>query len=156
MAAMETTATDTTRASSKRATAKKDMDTTQDTSLKERLSRYLCVDERPECCDETALIECRRKQAGIACFNRYVLEVCGMRRTFESLDEALGHFGACVDYSHNANLWLGYVMDNGDVFVCDRAHGFEPLYWSCFAFPFGRGRFSLEMFKKNLSQNGFV
>lgn len=145
------------------------MDTTHVTSLKERLSRYLCVDKRPVSlkeardqskdgngCDESSLIECRRKQAGIACFNRYILEVYGMRRTFESLEEARGHFGACVEYSHNANLWLGYVMDNGDVFVCDRAHGFEPLYWACFALPFGRGRRSLEMFKKTLSQNGFV
>lgn len=106
--------------------------------------------------DEHYVIEQRRKQAGVSSFTRYVMEIYGLRKTFYSLDDARECFEACVHYGHNANLWLAYETQDGKLFVCDRDKGFEPLYRSCFACPFGRDKFAQKSFEDNLREHGFV
>lgn len=106
--------------------------------------------------DEHSVIEQRRKQADVSSFSRYVIEIYGLRKTFYSLDDARECFDACVHYCHNANLWLAYETQDGTLFVCDRDKGFEPLYRSCFACPFGRGKFEQKAFEDNLREHGFV
>jgi NAD-dependent dihydropyrimidine dehydrogenase PreA subunit len=105
--------------------------------------------------DEHSVIEQRQKQAGVSSFTRYVIEIYGLRKTFDCLDDARECFEACVHYCHNANLWLAYETQDGKLFVCDRDKGFDPLYRSCFACPFGRGKFAQKAFEDNLREHGF-
>lgn len=105
--------------------------------------------------DEYSVIEQRRKQAGVSSFTRYVMEIYGLRKTFDCLDDARECFEECVYYCHNANLWLAYEKKDGKLFVCDRDKGFDPLYRSCFACPFGRGKFAQKAFEDNLREHGF-
>lgn len=105
--------------------------------------------------DEHSVIEQRLKQAGVSSFTRYVIEIYGLQKTFDSLDDARECFEACVHYVHNANLWLAYETQDGTLFVCDRDKGFDPLYRSCFACPFGRDKFAQKAFEDNLREHGF-
>lgn len=105
--------------------------------------------------DEHSVIEQRREQAGVSSFTRYVMEIYGLRKTFDSLDDARECFDACVHYCHNANLWLAYETQDGTLFVCDRDKGFSPLYRSCFACPFGRDKLAQKAFEDNLREHGF-
>ena len=123
-------------------------------SLKE--ARDFMLSGKHKTFDEHSVIEQRRKQAGVSSFTRYVMEIYGLRKTFYSLDDARECFEACVHYGHNANLWLAYETQDGKLFVCDRDKGFEPLYRSCFACPFGRDKFVQKAFEDNLREHGFV
>ena len=123
-------------------------------SLKE--ARAFMLSGKHKTLDEHSVIEQRRKQAGVSSFTHYVMEIYGLRKTFDCLDDARECFEACVHYCHNANLWLAYETHEGKLFVCDRDKGFDPLYRSCFACPFGRGKFAQKAFEDNLREHGFA
>lgn len=122
-------------------------------SLKE--ARDFMLSGKHKTLDEHSVIEQRLKQAGVTSFTRFVIEVHGLCKTFDCLDDARECFAACVHYGHNANLWLAYETQDGTLFVCDRDKGFDPLYRSCFDCPFGRGKFAQKAFEDNLREHGF-
>ena len=65
-------------------------------------------------------------------------------------------FEALVYNGHNADLFVGYVMKDGKVFVCDRSRGFSPVYSSRFAQIPPRTTSDIEMMKERFLANGWT
>lgn len=70
---------------------------------------------------EEDLMESLLKQAGALSFDRVVIESLGLYHTFDSMEDACDLFEALVHNGPNADLFVGYVMKDGKVFVCDRS-----------------------------------
>lgn len=82
---------------------------------------------------EEDLMKALLKKAGVLSFDRVVIESLGLYHTFDSMEDACDLFEALVHNGHNADLFVGYVMNDGKVFVCDRSRGFNPVYSSSFS-----------------------
>lgn len=90
---------------------------------KTRLSKYLYRVDGITRKSEEDLMESLLKQAGVLSFDRVVIESLGLYHTFDSMEDACDLFEALVCNGHNADLFVGYVMKDGKVFVCDRSRG---------------------------------
>ena len=95
---------------------------------KTHLSKYLYRVDGITRKSEEDLMESLLKQAGVLSFDRVVIESLGLYHTFDRMEDACDLFEALVHNGHNADLFVGYVMNDGKVFVCDRSRGFNPVY----------------------------
>lgn len=85
-----------------------------------------------------------------------MIESLGLCKTFDSMEDSCDLFEALVCNGHNADLFVGYVMNDGKVFVCDRSRGFNPVYSSSFAQIPPRTKSDIEMMKKRFLANGWT
>lgn len=88
---------------------------------KAHLSKYLHLVDGITRLSEEDLMESLLKQTGVLSFDRVVIESIGLYHTFDNMDDACDLFEALVYNGHNADLFVGYVMSDGKVFVCDRS-----------------------------------
>lgn len=123
---------------------------------KKHLSSYLYRMNGITRKSEEDLMESLLKQAGVLSFDRVVIESLGLYQTFDSMEDACDLFEALVYNGHNADLFVGYVMPDGKVFVCDRARGFNPVYSSRFARIFPRTKYDIEMMRERFLANGWT
>ena len=105
---------------------------------------------------EEDLTESILKQAGVFSFDRVVIESLGLYHTFDSMDDACDLFEALVCNGHNADMFVGYVMNDGRVFVCDRSRGFNPVYSSRFSMIPPRTTSDIEMMRERFLANGWT
>ena len=123
---------------------------------KTHLSKYLYRVDGITRKSEEDLTESILKQAGVLSFDRVVIESLGLCKTFDSMEDACDLFEALVCNGHNADLFVGYVMKDGKVFVCDRSRGFNPVYSSRFAQIPPRTKSDIEMMKERFLANGWT
>ena len=123
---------------------------------KTHLSKYLYRVDGITRKSEEDLTESILKQAGVLSFDRVVIESLGLCKTFDSMEDACDLFEALVCNGHNADLFVGYVMNDGKVFVCDRSRGFSPVYSSRFAQIPPRTTSDIEMMKERFLANGWT
>jgi hypothetical protein len=123
---------------------------------KKHLSSYLYRMDGITRKSEEDLMEALLKQAGVLSFDRVVIESLGLYQTFDSMEDACDLFEALVYHGHNADLFVGYVMPDGKVFVCDRSRGFSPVYSSRFARIPPRTKYDIEMMKERFLANGWT
>lgn len=123
---------------------------------KTHLSKYLYRVDGITRKSEEDLTESILKQAGVLSFDRVVIESLGLCKTFDSMEDACDLFEALVCNGHNADLFVGYVMPDGKVFVCDRSRGFNPVYSSRFAQIPPRTKSDIEMMKERFLANGWT
>ena len=123
---------------------------------KTHLSKYLYRVDGITRKSEEDLTESILKQAGVLSFDRVVIESLGLYHTFDSMEDACDLFEALVHNGHNADLFVGYVMPDGTVFVCDRSRGFNPVYSSHFAHIPPRTKSDIEMMKERFLANGWT
>ena len=123
---------------------------------KTHLSKYLYRVDGITRKSEEDLTESILKQAGVLSFNRVVIESLGLYHTFDSMEDACDLFEALVCNGHNADLFVGYVMKDGKVFVCDRSRGFNPVYSSSFSMIPPRTKSDIEMMKERFLANGWT
>ena len=123
---------------------------------KTHLSKYLYRVDGITRKSEEDLMESILKQAGVLSFDRVVIESLGLCKTFDSMEDACDLFEALVCNGHNADLFVGYVMNDGKVFVCDRSRGFSPVYSSRFAQIPPRTTSDIEMMKERFLANGWT
>ena len=123
---------------------------------KTHLSKYLYRMDGITRKSEEDLTESILKQAGVLSFDRVVIESLGLCKTFDSMEDACDLFEALVYNGHNADLFVGYVMNDGKVFVCDRSRGFNPVYSSRFAQIPPRTTSDIEMMKERFLANGWT
>lgn len=123
---------------------------------KTHLSKYLYRVDGITRKSEEDLMESILKQAGVLSFDRVVIESLGLCKTFDSMEDACDLFEALVCNGHNADLFVGYVMSDGKVFVCDRSRGFNPVYSSRFAQIPPRTTSDIEMMKERFLANGWT
>ena len=123
---------------------------------KTHLSKYLYRVDGITRKSEEDLTESLLKQAGVLSFDRVVIESLGLCKTFDSMEDACDLFEALVYNGHNADLFVGYVMPDGKVFVCDRSRGFNPVYSSRFAQIPPRTTSDIEMMKERFLANGWT
>ena len=123
---------------------------------KTHLSKYLYRVDGITRKSEEDLTESILKQAGVLSFDRVVIESLGLCKTFDSMEDACDLFEALVHNGHNADLFVGYVMPDGKVFVCDRSRGFNPVYSSSFAQIPPRTKSDIEMMKERFLANGWT
>lgn len=123
---------------------------------KTHLSKYLYRVDGITRKSEEDLTESILKQAGVLSFDRVVIESLGLYHTFDSMEDACDLFEALVHNDHNADLFVGYVMNDGKVFVCDRSRGFNPVYSSRFAQIPPRTKSDIEMMKERFLANGWT
>ena len=123
---------------------------------KTHLSKYLYRVDGITRKSEEDLTESILKQAGVLSFDRVVIESLGLCKTFDSMEDACDLFEALVCNGHNADLFVGYVMNDGKVFVCDRSRGFNPVYSSRFAQIPPRTKSDIEMMRERFLANGWT
>ena len=88
--------------------------------------------------------------------HRVVIESLGLYQTFDSMEDACDLFEALVHNGHNADLFVGYVMNDGKVFVCDRSRGFNPVYSSNFSMIPPRTKSDIGMMRERFLANGWT
>ena len=123
---------------------------------KTHLSKYLYRVDGITLKSEEDLTESILKQAGVFSFDRVVIESLGLYHTFDSMEDACDLFEALVCNGHNADLFVGYVMKDGKVFVCDRSRGFNPVYSSSFSMIPPRTKYDIEMMRERFLANGWT
>lgn len=123
---------------------------------KTHLSKYLYRVDGITRKTEEVLMKALLKQAGVFSFDRVVIESLGLCKTFNSMEDACDLFEALVCNGHNADLFVGYVMNDGKVFVCDRSRGFTPVYSSRFSRIPQRTTSDIEMMKERFLANGWT
>ena len=123
---------------------------------KTHLSKYLYRVDGITRKSEEDLTESLLKQAGVLSFDRVVIESLGLYKTFDSMEDACDLFEALVYNGHNADLFVGYVMPDGKVFVCDRSRGFNPVYSSRFSRIPPRTTSDIEMMRERFLANGWT
>ena len=121
---------------------------------KTHLSKYLYRVDGITRKTEEDLMESLLKQAGVLSFDRVVIESLGLYHTFDNMDDACDLFEALVCNGHNADLFVGYVMNDGKVFVCNRSRGFHPVYSSRFSMIPPRTTSDIEMMRERFLANG--
>ena len=105
---------------------------------------------------EEDLMKALLKNAGVLSFDRVVIESLGLYHTFDSMEDACDLFEALVHNGHNADLFVGYVMNDGKVFVCDRSRGFHPVYSSSFSMIPPRTKSDIGMMRERFLANGWT
>ena len=105
---------------------------------------------------EEDLMKALLKNAGVLSFDRVVIESLGLYKTFDSMEDACDLFEALVHNGHNADLFVGYVMNDGKVFVCDRSRGFNPVYSSSFSMIPPRTKSDIGMMRERFLANGWT
>lgn len=105
---------------------------------------------------EEDLMKALLKKAGVLSFDRVVIESLGLYKTFDSMEDACDLFEALVHNGHNADLFVGYVMNDGKVFVCDRSRGFNPVYSSSFSMIPPRTKSDIGMMRERFLANGWT
>ena len=105
---------------------------------------------------EEDLMKALLKQAGVLSFDRVVIESLGLYKTFDSMEDVWDLFEALVHNGHNADLFVGYVMNDGKVFVCDRSRGFNPVYSSSFSRIPPRTKSDIGMMRERFLANGWT
>ena len=105
---------------------------------------------------EEDLMKALLKKAGVLSFYRVVIESIGLYKTFDSMEDACDLFEALVHNGHNADLFVGYVMNDGKVFVCDRSRGFNPVYSSSFSMIPPRTKSDIGMMRERFLANGWT
>ena len=123
---------------------------------KTHLSKYLYRVDGITRKSEEDLTESILKQAGVLSFDRVVIESLGLCKTFDSMEDACDLFEALVCNGHNADLFVGYVMNDGKVFVCDRSRGFNPVYSSSFSMIPPRTKSDIERMRERFLANGWT
>ena len=123
---------------------------------KTHLSKYLYLVDGITRKSEEDLTESILKQAEVLSFDRVVIESLGLYHTFDSMEDACDFFEALVCNGHNADLFVGYVMNDGKVFVCDRSRGFTPVYSSRFSRIPQRTTSDIEMMRERFLANGWT
>ena len=105
---------------------------------------------------EEDLMKALLKKAGVLSFDRVVIESLGLYKTFDSMEDACDLFEALVHNGHNADLFVGYVMNDGKVFACDRSRGFNPVYSSSFSMIPPRTKSDIGMMRERFLANGWT
>ena len=105
---------------------------------------------------EEDLMKALLKKAGVLSFDRVVIESLDLYKTFDSMEDACDLFEALVHNGHNADLFVGYVMNDGKVSVCDRSRGFRPVYSSSFSMIPPRTKSDIEMMRERFLANGWT
>ena len=105
---------------------------------------------------EEDLMKALLKKAGVLSFDRVVIESLGLYHTFDCMEDACDLFEALVHNGHNADLFVGYVMNDGKVFVCDRSRGFNPVYSSSFSMIPPRTKSDIGMMRERFLANGWT
>ena len=105
---------------------------------------------------EEDLMKALLKKAGVLSFYRVVIESLGLYKTFDSMEDACDLFEALVHNGHNADLFVGYVMNDGKVFVCDSSRGFHPVYSSNFSRIPPRTKSDIGMMRERFLANGWT
>ena len=123
---------------------------------KPHLSSYLYRMDGIERKSEEDLMESLLKKAGVLSFDHVVIESLGLYHTFDSMEDACDLFEALVHNGHNADLFVGYVMNDGKVFVCDRSIGFNPVYSSSFSMIPPRTKSDIGMMMERFLANGWT
>ena len=123
---------------------------------KTHLSKYLYLVDGITRKSEEDLTESILKQAEVLSFDRVVIESLGLYHTFDSMEDACDLFEALVCNGHNADLFVGYVMNDGKVVVCDRSRGFHPVYSSRFSRIPQRTTSDIEMMRERFLANGWT
>ena len=123
---------------------------------KTHLSKYLYLVDGITRKSEEDLTESILKQAEVLSFDRVVIESLGLYHTFDSMEDACDLLEALVCNGHNADLFVGYVMNDGKVFVCDRSRGFTPVYSSRFSRIPQRTTSDIEMMRERFLANGWT
>ena len=123
---------------------------------KTHLSKYLYRVDGITRKSEEDLTESLLKQAWVLSFDRVVIESLGLYHTFDNMDDACDLFEALVCNGHNSDLFVGYVMNDGKVFVCNRSRGFNPVYSSRFSMIPPRTTSDIEMMRERFLANGWT
>ena len=123
---------------------------------KPHLSSYLYRMDGITLKSEEDLMKTLLKKAGALSFDRVVIESLGLYHTFDNMNDACDLFEALVHNGHNADLFVGYVMNDGKVFVCDRSRGFHPVYSSSFSMIPPRTKSDIEMMRERFLANGWT